>query len=71
MAEGIRLLAQRQTQRVLEDGNVHDVVEISFTVDDDGPFVESVRVANYTPEIVRAQVTQVAERARASRRAFE
>ena len=71
MPDGIKLLPQRQTAKVLDDGNVHDVVEVQFTVDNDGPFTETIRVSDYSPEIVRARVTQTAERVRAARAAFE
>ena len=71
MAEGIRLLPQRQTTAVTDTGRTADVVEVQFTVDDDGPFTVTIPLGDYTPELVRANVVAMAESVRATRRAFE
>lgn len=70
MAEGATLLGQRQTAKVLEDGQVHDVVELTFTVDGQGPFTVDVRVDQYEPELIRARVDDVVRRVRGAARLF-
>lgn len=66
-AAEIKLMPQRQTAKVLDDNQVHDVVEIPFLVDGEGPFQVDIRVDQYTPEIIRAAIDDVANKVRAVR----
>lgn len=65
MTNGLQLLGQRQTAKTLNDQQVHDVVEISFLVDGQGPFTVDVRADQYEPELIRVMVDDVVRRVRA------
>lgn len=67
---GVVKIAQRQTQKYDANNALQDVVEITFKVDDDGPFVVDVPVSRYTPEIVEQMVGAVVANARATHNIF-
>lgn len=50
----IRVLSQRQTEKVLDDGDVHTVVSIALLVGRSGPFVLDVPIDEYHQENVVA-----------------
>lgn len=63
-------MPQRQTAKVLEDGQIHDVIEIPFTIDGWGPFQVDIRVDQYTPEVVRAAIDDVVAKVQATRQHY-
>ncbi|HEY2936929.1 MAG TPA: hypothetical protein VGJ25_10030 [Gaiellaceae bacterium] len=64
MAQGIRIVGQRQTSKVLDDGEVHSVVELAVIVDGQGPFVADVPADEWHPDNVIPIVRDIAWRAR-------
>lgn len=60
----MKIVGQRQTQKVLDDGDVHDVITISVLVDGEGPFSLDVPVEDYHPDTVQPLIDDVAWRSR-------
>lgn len=67
MPESIKLVGQRQTEKVLDDGEVHSVVVVSVLVDGMGPFSADIPVDEWHPENVQGIIGDIAYRARAIR----
>jgi len=65
--EGITRVSQMQRRKILDDGDAHDVVEISFYVDTQGPFSLDVLVESYAPETATRMIEDYAKRIRATR----
>lgn len=68
---GVKRISQMQRSKVLDDGNVHEVVEVSFYVDNQGPFTIDVPKDSYEVEIVRRMVEDFARRVRATKQVLE
>jgi hypothetical protein len=67
MANGVRMISQEQVAKVLETGQVGDVVIVRFTVDGMGPFAVDVPVDLYEPDQVANMVANYVERIRGAR----
>lgn len=71
MAAEIKRLGQMERSKVDERGQYRDVVEVSFMVGSDGPFVVDVPKESYEVETVRAMVQEYADRVTGVRTHFE
>jgi hypothetical protein len=67
VAESIKLVGQRQTEKVLDDGEVHSVVVVSVLVDGMGPFSADIPVDEWHPDNLEPIIRDIAWRARTIR----
>jgi hypothetical protein len=57
--DAIRVLSQRQTEKVLDDGEVHTVVSIGMLIGRSGPFTLDVPIDQYHHEEVVAMAREL------------
>lgn len=57
MADGWRIVAQRQTTDLTPDGRFQEVMEITFTTDQDVSGTVRIPVTQYTAENVREVIS--------------
>lgn len=60
-AASVRLQSQLQRTRLLPSGRTEEVVEVTFMVGEDGPFIVDVPVDFYSAETVAQRVGSVAD----------
>lgn len=68
--KGVKLIGVRQTGKVGPDSTIRQVMEVSFQVDDHGPFVEDIDVSRYTTELVEQAVGRRVAEIRATANLF-
>jgi hypothetical protein len=61
---GVVQLGQRQTMKASLIGGMQDVIEISFTVDNMGPFTIDIPADRYIPEIVERDLGEFVDKVR-------
>ena len=71
MAGKVTRLGQMERTKVMDDGRYKDVVEISFMVDNQGPFTVDIPKDGYNVDTVRAAVQEYADRVSAVAEHFE
>ncbi len=58
----VKRINQMEVNRIMDDGSVRRVVEVSFYVNDKGPFTQDVPKESYEPEVVASLVNDYAQR---------